>query len=212
MYILNLFASPSSGKSTTAAYIFSQLKMHTEKKVELVGEYAKELIYRGNEVQLSNQIYLMGNQYRKLKDLERNGIEICISDSPLSMQLAYCKHLSYYPELAALSNKLNEEFNNINIFIKRVKKYQGYGRTQTEEESDKLAKEIWDARNGDFDIVVEGNQDGCDELMYFIMKKLVTKSCTVCKKPLDFNKDYVVSVGAAIYCSLDCSRIDVEDL
>lgn len=40
------------------------LKMHTTKKVELVGEYAKEMIYHGSEVQLGNQIYLLGNQYR----------------------------------------------------------------------------------------------------------------------------------------------------
>ena len=209
MVILNLYASPSSGKSTTAAYIFSMLKMHTAKKVELVGEYAKEMIYHGSEVQLGNQIYLLGNQYRKLKDLERNGIEFCISDSPLLMQLAYCKHLPYLSELI---KKLDSEFDNIDIFIRRVKPYQKYGRTQSEEEATKLTDIIWSARNGEFDYTINGDQAGCDELFKYIKTRINEKLCAVCKKSLSSDKDIIYYVDHASYCSQKCVAVDTEYL
>lgn len=163
MYLINLFGGPCAGKSTAAAHLYTHLKSH-HFNAELVGEFAKELIYLGNEVQLVNQVYIMGSQYRKQKDLERYGVEIAISDSPLALQLVYCKDKAYYAEIKALVNKLNTEFNNINIFIKRKGPYQVLGRTQTEEEAKKKDEEIWEAMNGEFHYVIDGNRKGMQSL------------------------------------------------
>ena len=176
MIILNFYASPGSGKSTTSAYIFSQLKMRTDLKVELVGEEAKDQIYKGSPIQLENQIFLLGCQYRRLKDLERHGIEVCISDSPLAMQLNYCKHMPYYKEISALNKKLDSEFENFNVFIRRVKKFQSYGRIQSEAESDALSTSIWDSMNGSFDYVMKGDIQGCEDLAgYLIQRKFAER-------------------------------------
>lgn len=163
MKLINLFGGPGSGKSTAAAHLFSALKGN-HVKTELVGEFAKELIYLGNEIQLVNQVYIMGSQYRKQKDLERYGVDIAVSDSPLQLQLTYCRGKTYYNELNALVLKLQEEFNNFNVFIKRAAPYQMHGRLQTEKEADRLSQVIWDSMDGKFDLVVSGNNKGLKEL------------------------------------------------
>lgn len=163
MKLINLYSGPGSGKSTTAAYMFAHLKRHNI-KTELVGEFAKELIYLGNETQLVNQVYIMGCQYRKLKDLQRHNIDIAISDSPLLLQLTYCRRKDYYEELSALVKKLNSEFQNINVFIKRNKPYQTYGRMQTEKEAKELDQVIWDSMDGNFHYVIDGDTLGAEEL------------------------------------------------
>ena len=163
MKLVNLFGGPGSGKSTAAANIFSSLKSR-HIKTELVGEFAKELIYLGNEIQLVNQVFIMGSQYRKQKDLERYGVDIAISDSPLQLQLTYCRDKAYYKELTALVDKLQEEFSNINVFINRVAPYQVHGRMQSEKEADKLSSIIWDSMGGKFDLVVNGNEQGLREI------------------------------------------------
>ena len=47
MKVINLWGGPGCGKSTTAAGLFSIMKMRGH-KVELVTEYAKELTYDRN--------------------------------------------------------------------------------------------------------------------------------------------------------------------
>lgn len=171
MKLVNLFGGPGSGKSTAAATLFSILKTENH-TVELVGEFAKELIYLGNEIQLVNQVYVMGSQYRKQKDLQRYGIELGICDSPLQLQLTYCKKCPYYQEIKALIEKLTAEFDNCNVFIERAAPYQLYGRVQSQVEADILSQEIWESMNGNFDLVVKGNKAGLTELTDFVKAKL----------------------------------------
>jgi NAD-dependent DNA ligase len=168
MHVINFFGGPGSGKSSTSAALFYHLKGQ-KVKTELVGEFAKELIYRGNENQLINQVYILGCQYRKLKDLERHGIQLAISDSPLLLQKTYGKINPYYNELVALVSKLNEEFENVNIFLERKKDYQQYGRTQTEEEARELDREIFDSVGGKFDYIITGDASGTK----FIQEEMV---------------------------------------
>jgi len=170
MRLINLYGGPGSGKSTIAAHIFSFLKSK-HLKTELVGEFAKELIYLGNEVQLVNQVYIMGSQYRKQKDLQRYGVDIAISDSPLGLQLVYCQDKHYYPEITALVKKLDSEFDNVNVFIRRVMPYQVHGRCQSEAEADVLSKKIWNTMDGNFDYVIDGNNAGAAELERWLLAK-----------------------------------------
>lgn len=135
MVVLNLFAGPCSGKSTTAAEMFAFLK-RKHVRTELVGEEAKDCIYAGNERILGNQFYLAAMQYARLKNLEWSGCQVAIADSPLLMSTSYATHLSYYDELVALSHKVNGEFDNLNIFLHRGQRpYQEFGRQQTYDEA-----------------------------------------------------------------------------
>ena len=57
MIVVNLYGGPGSGKSTTAAGIFSELKM-LGLNTELVTEYAKDKVWEKHESILDNQIYV----------------------------------------------------------------------------------------------------------------------------------------------------------
>ena len=68
MIVIDLYGSPSSGKSTCAAYVFANLKMRGV-KCELVTEVAKDLVWDENAKALWNQAYVFGNQFYRLSRL-----------------------------------------------------------------------------------------------------------------------------------------------
>ncbi len=138
MIVINFFAGPGAGKSTSAAALFAKLK-NKGLKVELAREFAKDLIYEGREVQLErNQLLVTANQYARLKDLEASGCEIAVCDSPLALGISYGKDMLYANELEALIMKLNREFTNLNVWVERTKPYQQFGRLQDEAGARKL--------------------------------------------------------------------------
>ena len=61
MILINLFGAPGAGKSTGAAYIFSQLKMRGV-NVELVTEFAKDKVWEKSVEVFNNQAYIFGKQ------------------------------------------------------------------------------------------------------------------------------------------------------
>ena len=158
MKSINLYGSPCAGKSATAAFIFSYLK-NKGINVELVTEYAKQMVYSKRQDEMANQVYMLAKQHKKMEDIASYGnVPVVVTDSPLMLGLVYSKHLDYFPELAALTCKLHNKYDNINIFVKRTKKYNPSGRNQTEEESDLLADEIFNLV--DMDYTINGDADG----------------------------------------------------
>lgn len=133
MIVVNFYGGPGTGKSTIAAGVFSRLKF-LNLKCELVTEFAKDLTYEGRNVALANQVYVFAKQYHRLSRLENHTLDFVLVDSPLKVSNAY----STCEELKALVNKVSNSYDNINIFLKRVKPYQKYGRNQTEYEAQEL--------------------------------------------------------------------------
>jgi len=79
-----LFGGPGCGKSTTAAYVYSQLK-RLGCSVELIQEYVKAWAYEKREVTSFDQVYLLAKQIR-MEDLAlRNGVKFVVTDSPVYM-------------------------------------------------------------------------------------------------------------------------------
>jgi AAA domain len=134
--VINMYAGPGAGKSTTAAGLFFKMKS-AQFSVELVTEYAKDKVYEGHLGCLEDQIYIFGKQQRRLNRL-RGHVEWAITDSPLILSILYNKDLS-----PTFNNLVLETFNkyiNYNFFIQRVKEYKQIGRTQTELEAMALDK------------------------------------------------------------------------
>lgn len=157
--IISLFGGPGSGKSTTAAAVFANLKI-LGYNVELVREYAKDVVWEGRHHLFGNQLYVFSKQVKRIRDL--NGkVDIIITDSPLLLSLAYNTNEPF--EFKGYVRAVNDQFNNYNVFIERVKPYAELGRMQTELEAMRLDLITFDLV-GDFDLSVPGNQEGIEQL------------------------------------------------
>lgn len=140
--VINLFAGPGTGKSTTAAGLFNMMKLNKH-SVELVTEYAKQLVWeRQHHTVFTNQILLLAKQDQKQRVLV-DQVEYCITDSPILMGLTYCP-CDYYNSFESLTKEVFHSYSNINIFLNRVKDYDPNGRNQTYEEALLKDQEIKD--------------------------------------------------------------------
>ena len=143
---INLYGGPCAGKSTTAAWLFSELKgLHYS--VELVGEYVKNWAYQNRRVNYFDQIYLFGKQMQYEYGFLSHGVDHIVTDSPVF--LSYCYSKKYLSSKVAhplkeLAAHYDEEHPCVNIFLDRSgKPYKQEGRYQTEEEAKALDEFIW---------------------------------------------------------------------
>lgn len=140
MLVVNLFGAPGAGKSTGAAYIFSQLKLRGV-NAELVTEFAKDMVWAQNKTAFEDQVYIMGNQSYRMSRL-RDKVDVVVTDSPILLGAYYNGDESIHPEIKALAGKLFNSYDNFNVFIERAKPYNESGRLQTEEESDAISMDL----------------------------------------------------------------------
>lgn len=171
MLVVNLFGSPGTGKSTLSAYIFSQLKLMGV-NCELVSEFAKDLVWEENYKALENQLYVSGQQSYRLSRL-KDKVDVIIVDSPLILGGFYNHDENIDEDLNKLLLKIFNSYDNMNFFLRRVKKYNPIGRMQTEEESNQIA---WKLLNLLIDSqleygIVEGNLEGGN----YILDKIVSR-------------------------------------
>ena len=142
MKVINLWGSPGSGKSTTAAGLFSLMKLK-KKKVELVTEFAKDLTYEENFITLSNQLAVTGQQDHRLRRLEGH-VDYVITDSPLPLGIMYADGVWKSDWFINCVLGAYNSYENLNFFIRRVKPYTNIGRTQTEVESNQISINLLD--------------------------------------------------------------------
>lgn len=132
--VINLFGGPGTGKSSTAASVFSLLKAENI-NCEMALEFAKDKVWEGSSHILDNQLYVFGKQYHRIKRLEGK-VDVIITDSPILLSLVYG-----FKEGVSFHNLVREkhyEFDSVNYFLKREKPYNPAGRVQTEENAKKL--------------------------------------------------------------------------
>lgn len=88
MICINFYGGPGIGKSTLAARVFAMLKAEGI-KTELVGEFAKGLVYDKAYNVMADQHYLFAQQAHRLWRLAQSGVEVAVCDSPLLLNIAY---------------------------------------------------------------------------------------------------------------------------
>lgn len=159
MLVINLFGGPGAGKSTTASGVFHLLKTR-DQKAEYVQEFAKDVVWDQSYKILEDQFFLTANQNRRLYRLKGHNLDYAIVDSPLLLGLVY-KNENYFKNYEPLVLEMFNSYNNLNIFLNRTKKYQQYGRQQTEDEAiiiDEKIKNMLRGYNIDF-IEMDGDVD-----------------------------------------------------
>ena len=138
--IISMFGAPGAGKSTLASYCFAKLKMMGI-NCELVTEFAKDKVWEKNNEALSNQIYIFAKQYYRITRCAGK-VDVVITDSPLFLSPFYNKDPDIDEPLKELVTKIVAKYDNLNYFLRRVKKYNPVGRLQTEAESNEYGIHI----------------------------------------------------------------------
>jgi len=141
---INIIGGPGTGKSTTAAYVFSEMK-RMGLSVEYVSEVAKDFVWEDRESTMKIQPYISIKQYRNLVRL-KGKVEYVITDSPLILGIAYGRWYdqglpeSYFQFLKDLHDtSLSPSWN---FFLKRNTEYKQEGRVQSEEEAIRVSDHV----------------------------------------------------------------------
>ena len=169
MIVVNLFAGPGSGKSTTCAGVFAKLKL-AGVNCEMALEYAKDKVWEESNKVLDDQIYVFGKQLHRIFRL-KDKVDVVITDSPILLSIIYDKTGNkYFSDLVL--NQFNN-FDNRNYFIERTTVYKPKGRLQTEDEAKEIDKVLLDLLkdcNIEYDSV--GKNEAVDYIFNKIMKEL----------------------------------------
>ena len=115
-------------------------------KVELVTEFAKDLVYQESYFRLKDQLMILARQNHKLWVL-KDKVDYAIVDSPLLLSQHYFQDNGDYDEKLFKDFVLNtyNRYNNLNILLERnidEHPYQEYGRSQTLDEAIKIDESI----------------------------------------------------------------------
>jgi len=143
MKVINIFAGPGSGKSTTAASVFAKLKKQN-KKVEYVSEFAKDLTYEKSFNTLDDYLYIFAQQHHMLSRL-KDQVDYVICDGSFLLGYVFYSKKSIYNEKLFKKMLLDvfNKYENINFFLDRKEiEYQDYGRTESLYEAKELDKKI----------------------------------------------------------------------
>lgn len=142
--IINLFGGPGAGKTTLAAAIFHSLKV-LHLNAEIISEFPKDMIVEQNAQSLENQFYITANQGYRIWCAAKV-YDYVIVDSPILLGAIYNKNQNIAMEFNAFLLKYHNEFDNINIFLKRAKNliHRMSGRVHDIEEAIRKDKEIRD--------------------------------------------------------------------
>jgi tRNA uridine 5-carbamoylmethylation protein Kti12 len=171
--LINLYGGPGTGKSTTAAGVFTLLKLHGV-DCELVTEFAKDLVWEERYRTFENQYYIFGKQHHRIWRLY-DKVDVVITDSPLMLSVLYGEiNDCVSQEFITWATSITKDFDTWNIMLTRTKAYNPNGRNQTEDEAilvDKLTERMLEKYNMDY-IKASGDKHGIN----FITKKILKNS------------------------------------
>lgn len=171
MKVINLFAGPGAGKSTTAAGLFYKMKRNGI-SVEIVTEYAKDVVWDNAVDKLKDQLYIFAKQNHKLERL-KGKVDYVITDSPLLLSHYYGG--KYSPQwtlhLASALLSVFNSWDNINILLERTKKFNPIGRLGSEEdarEADKGIRNLLKTHTKNY-IEIEESETTVDEILHKVL-------------------------------------------
>jgi len=184
--VIGFLAGPGAGKSTTAWGLAHLMKIKGM-SVELIHEYAKEVVWEERLPLLDNQLYLFAKQEQLQRRLIGK-VEYCVTDSPLLLELAYIDlifdklqadgimhHLDYLTALDHLRTTVkayNECYDNIYIYINRIKSFDQTGRVQNLEESLELDDTMVGILENENDYyVIDGGRDAPRQALEIIIEE-----------------------------------------
>ena len=174
---INLFAGPGAGKSTSSAWLFSQMKMDGF-SIEDCKEYVKNWTYLKIPPTGFDQVYILGKQLRREDLVLKNGVELIVTDSPIFLSACYAMKYKApaSKQILEIVFEFEKEYPSVNIYLERGDKpYKTEGRFQGKEEAikmDKFVKNKLKKYYGNFETIKYKDLEGLKEIVY---KKLRRK-------------------------------------
>ena len=172
--IINILGGAGVGKSTLASLLYVKMKISQNlKNVEIVGEFAKSLVYQKKLDKLKDQLYVTKRQIKLLKPY-LNNVPIIVTDSPLILGKFY-SNKTQKQKVKKLIKKTLKNVNEINIFIERNQDidFETFGRIHSLEQSikiDKKMKKMLQSKN----YFVYKHGDNIDNLISKIEQSITT--------------------------------------
>lgn len=167
--VVNLYGGPATGKGATAALLFGTLK-RIGIDCELVRGYAKDLYWEECSTELIDQCSILGKQLKRINSA-MGKVDVIVTDSPILLS-AYYNSLDkdLFTQLCFARYK---RFNNLDVFLERIKKYNPNGRPQTEEEAQQIDKEIKELlqKNDVFFASVKADENSIEILLDYIEER-----------------------------------------
>ncbi len=137
--VINFLASPSAGKSCVSAGLFYQMKIRGY-SVELVTEFAKELVWEERNFALKDQLFVFAKQNRMIERL-RGKVDWAIVDSPGILSPLYAPK-NYYKTFLPLVLEVHNSYNNINYLLERTDNFEEKGRIHNLQQSLEIDERI----------------------------------------------------------------------
>lgn len=180
--VVNFLAGPGAGKSTTAAAVFTLLKLHSGIKCELVTEFVKDLVWEERQHTIKNQPYIFSKQHHRIWRLS-DKVEIVVTDAPILLSCMYNRDLTSDKFKSYVLEEFNK-YDNLNFFINRKKEYKTYGRNESESEAKELDNFIkgYLSEHSIYYYPIEGDLEGINSAMNTILSTIGKKQeFQICK-------------------------------
>jgi len=166
--VVNLYGGPGTGKSTTAAAVFSKLKL-AGVNCEMSREFAKDIVWEENFKVLEDTLFVFATQARRLRVLVGQ-VDVIITDAPILLASVYGEKTGISETLHTLIHEQHNSFNNLDIFLRRQKEYNPAGRMQTEREAKALDRKIRDLK--DFDYMFKADEHVVGKIFDVVMEEI----------------------------------------
>jgi len=171
--IIKLWAGAGAGKSTTAAGLFYHMKL-LGKDVELVREYVKELVWRGEKLTPEGQETYFNTQAKREVDLIGK-VEYIITDSPPELNYIYDKYYNNSERMLNYIKQYQQYLQNTNtthlhFFLERKKPYNPKGRNETEAQAREVDTAVLNYLDNNYPYFK--NQDDDDRRVFTIIKQI----------------------------------------
>lgn len=125
--LINFFAGAGAGKTSLALGIASELKW-AGANVEYVPEYVKAMAWEERPMVFKDQLYILGKQNYVIKRLI-DKVDVIVTDSPIVLSAYY--NQPYDEHFNQLIFDVFKQYNSLNFFVERIKKFNPLGRFQS---------------------------------------------------------------------------------
>jgi hypothetical protein len=138
------YGGPGSGKSSTAAWVFSELK-RLGYNVEMSPEVIKPWTFIGRYPKSLDQLFLFATQVHQTDNALDGKVDLVVEDCPILANLYYAKQIDFpgFDNLLSWSSIFEEIYPALNVFLHRdFDSYSEVGRFHTRKEADVISNDM----------------------------------------------------------------------